>query len=349
MENANNSKKWLCGFLGLALATLGHSSLSAGPLLQVPTKEDSGWVSLIPGGKLESLYVYENGWVDIKAQKKFRWADSICKASGSYAILATVKEYSTYRMRVDYRFDSTAKSMSSANAGMLVGISTGDARTIKTDTRPRSIEVNLQRNNGYIGSLWASRTYGPYMTSTVVPGTDKYLGRDQGGMDTTFDVTSDSNRVLRSSVYPSDRPVGEWNHLEAQVYGDSGLFFLNGVLRTSSWNWVEKKGSVTSGGVGLMTEGYDVSYSKWEIMELDPATLEPLHARKGCQDKSSTNYDPRAVIASPDSCYSAVSVRPSSTNASAFKASARGKAFTADGRAVNGQIHFGRFFPLSPM
>lgn len=274
----------------------------------VPTKEDSGWVSIFNGKDFSNgFYVYSKAYIDIKDQTRFKVEDGMIHAGGSYALLMTVKEYAYYRVRVDYMFGAGAKE--NANAGLMVLMDNEQAKVVKVDTRPRSIEVNCRRDNNYPWSLWAGRDFGPYITTTVKKGTDQYLAKEEGGEPFTFNITEDNNRVVRSTYPNTDKPVGQWNHGEARVYGDSGVFYLNGQLRTAGWNWVIRKDGqsikVASGGVGVQTEGSDIWYRNWEIQELDPVTRIPIHATRGCTDSKSPRFNPRAVV-EDGSCAGAV-------------------------------------------
>lgn len=264
-----------------------------------PTKEDSGWVSVFNGKDFTNgFYVYSNGYIDIKAQTKFKVEEGMIHAGGSYALLMTVKEYAYYKVRMDYMFGAGASS--GANAGLMVLMDNEAAKTVKSDTRPRSIEVNCRRDNNYPWSLWAGRNFGPYITTTVKKGTDQFLSKEDGGELFTFNITADNNRVVRSTYPNTEKPPGQWNHGEAWVYGDSGVFHLNGQLRTAGWNWVVKEGTqtikVASGGVGVQTEGSDIWYRNWEIQELDPVSRKPMHATRGCTDSKSPRFNPRAVV-----------------------------------------------------
>lgn len=235
------------------------------------TAADSGWQSLFNGKNFptDSFYVYQSGYVDIAKQTKFSVDSGLIRGGGSYALLVTKKEYSYYRIRVDYRFGS--KVGGNGNAGLMILIDNEAAKTVKGVNRPRSIEINCRRDNNYPWSLWGGKDFGPYMTSTRKKGSfDLY---EEGGELFTDDITADNNRVWRSSYTMKENPPGQWNHGEAWVYGDSGVFFLNGAVRERTWGWVTKKGDpstkTASGGIGVQTEGFDIAYKNWEILETD--------------------------------------------------------------------------------
>ena len=283
----------------LALAVLASAGAASA---QGPTKEDSGWVSVWNGTDFNGFYVYvgKKGYTTVANQTMFKAENGTIHADGPYALLTTLKEYSYYKVRVDYHWESTLAD-GAGNAGLMILMDNEAAKTVVTDNRPRSIEVNCRRNSNYPWSLWAGKGFGPYITSTVKQGTDQYLPKDKGGVEFTFDITDDNNRVVRSTFPNTELPAGQWNHGEAHVYGDSGMFYLNGQIRTAGWKWVVKGANgqmvkVDKGGIAVQSEGTQVWYRNWEVMELDPQTRLPINARRGCTDKTKPNYDPRAVI-----------------------------------------------------
>jgi hypothetical protein len=136
-------------------------------------------------------------------------------------------------------------------------------------------------------------------------------------MDWTDDPYGGDSRVITGDFQPNpELPLGEWNHGEADVYGDSGVFILNGQVRTRGRNFrLGADGSSAAsrvpcmrGNIGLQAEGYPISFRNFEIMELDSVTNVPIHALKGCTNRTSANYDPRAVV--DDGTCSATAARP---------------------------------------
>jgi len=292
MEGGNNMHiRRMAVLLALGLQ-LGAASAQA-----QATKADSGWVPLFNGKDFNNgFYVYSAGYINIAGQTNFKVDSGMIHAGGPYALLITTKEYAYYKIRVDYRFGPAVGG--DGNAGMMILMDNQAAKT-ETSLRPRSIEINCQRANGYPWSLWSALNIGPLMATTVKGGTAQFQTKNDGGI--AYTVEPAGNRTLESAYPNPELPVGKWNHGEASVYGDSGIFYLNGTLRTSSWHWSMNQGGktarVASGGVGVQTEGFDIWYKNWEIQELDSATLLPIQARRGCTDPKSPKYDSHAVIA----------------------------------------------------
>lgn len=278
----------IMGLLGLCAAGPG----------QAQTKADSGWVPLFNGQDFSGFYAhfYTIGVVDMARQDAF-FVDSgmihVRKArsggfSGNQGHLFTRKSYSWYKVRVEYRFAADDAS-GSQNAGLIVHVDNDQAlvQNIK-DRRPRSIEVNMRRADAHPWTLYSATGLGPYISTTVRRGTNLFQARAEGGVDWTNDPWGE--RIVASSYPNPERPMGQWNQGEAHIYGDSlGLFFLNGQLRTSGWNFrlrgapgdpdPQKRIRCEAGGIGLQSEVHEIWYRNFEIMELEPHTKRPLHAK----------------------------------------------------------------------
>jgi hypothetical protein len=264
------------------------------------SKADSGWVPLFNGKDLEGFYAhfFGTGVVALDKQNAFQ-ADSgmihVPKAkAGTFSAgqghLFTLKLYSWYRVRVEYRFNPE-DTAGSQNAGLIVHVDNDQALIANTkERRPRSIEINMRRAESSPWTLWSAGNLGPYITTTVRTGTQQYLAKADGGVEWTNDPWNGDKRIIFSSYPNPERPMGQWNQGEAVIYGDSlGLFYLNGTLRTQGWNFSlrgkpedadpAKRIPCANGGIGLQSEAHEVWYRNFEIMELEPHTRKPLHAK----------------------------------------------------------------------
>jgi hypothetical protein len=242
------------------------------------TAADSGWMPIFNGKNFpaDSFYVFQSGYVDIAKDTKFHVDSGMIHGGGSYALLVTKKEYKNYKVRVDYRLPG------GGNAGLMVLIDNEAAKTDKGVNRPRSIEINCRMGNNYPWSLWAGKDRGPFMSSTIKAGTpDQYLDKAEGGVPFTCKLTADNNRVIRSS-YQLVEQEKQWNHGEATIMGAGGEFWLNGALREKAWNFSDMKDTTKkciSGGIGVQTEGSDIWYKNWQVMELDISGV-PVHFKQ---------------------------------------------------------------------
>jgi hypothetical protein len=284
--------------ISVASILFGHSLA-----FSLPTKEDSGWVSLFNGTNLDGFYAYfmNSGVIEMPKQDAF-FAEGgmihVPKAhAGGYTNveghLITLKEYSWYKIRIDYKFSTDQNAQ---NAGLVIFIDNKAALVDKyTGMRPRSIEINMRRAEESPWTLWSSTGLGPYLTTTVKPGTTNFLPKSAGGVEWTNDPWG--SRIVRSTFPNPEKPMGEWNHGEAFVYGDSmGVFYLNGQLRLSAWNFQlrgtandpdpKKRIQCDRGGIGVQSEGQEIWYKNYEIMELEPHTLRPLNAHTATLEKN---------------------------------------------------------------
>ncbi len=342
----------LSAFAAVSGSTLAVDAVLASGVAVGPTAADSGWVSLYNGKDFSGLnyFLSAKGFSDVKAQTNFKTDSGFIHADGPYSLLVTAKEYSSYRARVDYRFAPDVGDK--ANAGMMILFDTEAAKTHTVGLRPRSIEINFRRDGNFPGTLWAAQGYGPYITTTVKAGSQDFLPRPQGGVGWICEPWDPERRVVHSSLPVGENPPGQWNRLQAEVYGDSAAIRLNGNLRTSGWHFQvrgspddstpAKRVAVAAGGLAIQAEGFELWYRAWEIQELDPVTRIPLHARRGCTDPLRAGYDARAVV--EDGSCAGIGVRevtrkvrqrgaPSGT-ARAVYAAPGGGARDAGGRAV---------------
>lgn len=275
------------------------------------TRADSGWVSLFNGTDFTGLYDYASGMgvMDVKTQTNFTIeAGGIIHVKGSPAgFLGTMRQYSHYRVHVDFQWP--VGTVAEANSGLIIHIdSAAMSSGFKSANRPRSIEVNCRRDGDFPWSLWSAAKLGPYISTkvTAIPAAGIQGQYNPAGVGWTDDPFGTGNsRVVSGDLQTNpELPLGEWNHGEADVYGDSGIFVLNGQVRTRGWNFrLGASGSspssrvpCTRGNIALQSEGYPISFRNFEIMELDSVTNIAIHARRGCTGRNSANYDPRAVV-----------------------------------------------------
>lgn len=262
------------------------------------TKADSaaGWRPLFNGKDFNDFYFcYANvGFTEPSKQNSFEIDSGMIHVprptatkNNSQGHLFTKKEYSWYKVRVDYRFIATGgEAGTEINAGLVVHVDNAKGMGKLTSLRPISIEVNMRRDQESPWTLWSATGLGPYISSTVTGG-NKYKDKAEGGTPWTNDPWG--SRTLFSSYANPEKPMGQWNHGEAWLYGDSlGLFYLNGQLRTKAWDFkvrgpdgsadVSKRVPWGKGGIGLQGEKWEIWYKNFDIMELEPHTMRPINA-----------------------------------------------------------------------
>jgi hypothetical protein len=132
-----------------------------------------------------------------------------------------------------------------------------------------------------MGEIW---TIGNVYVNTTVDSTKKQHQYKAGGKMVAHG-NPDGRQCLGSSVPYVD---GAWNVMEALVRGsDSAVHTVNGVVVFRCWKmrWSEKDDAndmanmLSSGSIGLQSEGAGVAYRDYMFMELDPATGKPVNAK----------------------------------------------------------------------
>jgi hypothetical protein len=289
--------------------------------------KEGRWVSLWNGEDIQGFYLHQAGRgivtiEDYDAQDIFEVQDGMLYTNfDGYALLITMQEYSWYELRVDYRFETNTGD---ENAGLVIHVDNATMLDGITGLRAASIEVNMRRPEESQWTLWSGSDYGPYISTTVEPGTRDFQLEEDGGVPWTNDPWG--NRIIRSTYPNSERP-GEWNTGVALVMGDSmGIFTLNGQLRTMGWDFTVRENRNdpdseripwTRGGVGLQSEAFGIwyrnfeirniigcmdstaaNYGSWYVKDSVPSTC--LYA--GCKDEKFEEYNPDADMHDPDMC-----------------------------------------------
>lgn len=287
------------------LALAGALSIAA-TSVHAQTAADSGWRPLFNGTNFDGLYVYavNNGGVinlatgadsvRIGSNTMFKVDSGRIRVSGNpYGYIGTIRQYSHYRVRVQYMWPTGTSS--SANAGLLINLDSAQVRSQSfgsSANRPRSIEVNMKRNSSHPWSLWSANTHGPYITTrvTTTPASNSVEGQynPAGVVWTNEPWGTEQSRVINGSFQTNpELPLGQWNLGEAHMRGaDTASFILNGQVRTRGWNFQKRVNSGSAqprepydrGNIGLQSEGAAIYYRNFEIMELDSVTGLPLHA-----------------------------------------------------------------------
>lgn len=158
--------------------------------------------------------------------------------------LVTEKEFSNYRLVVEYRFPGKG-----GNCGVLVHASKPRALY---DMFPQSIEVQMM--SGHAGDFWCIQE------NIEVPDMEKRRpakeGQKFGG------GLQDARRILNLTD-DSEKPLGEWNTMVITCKDDTIVVEVNGTEVNSG-----SKSTATKGKIALQAEGTEVEFRK--------VALEPL-------------------------------------------------------------------------
>lgn len=215
-------------FLGLA------ASAFAEPVPLFNGKDLAGWTVDVPEADkkpdLEPSFIVRDGLLV-----------SLGKPLGH---LVTEKEYSDYRLTVEYRFPKTG-----GNCGVLVHASKPRALY---DMFPQSIEVQMM--SGHAGDFWCIQE------NIEVPDMEKRRPAKEGQK---FGGGLQDARRIMNLTDDSEKPLGEWNTMVITCKGDTIRVEVNGTAVNSG-----SKSTATKGKIALQAEGTEVEFRK--------VVLEPL-------------------------------------------------------------------------
>ncbi len=158
--------------------------------------------------------------------------------------LITDKEYSDYKLTVEYRFTGKA-----GNCGVLVHSST--PRELY-GMFPKSIEVQMQ--SGQAGDFWCIGE------NIEVPDMEKRRPHKEGQK---FGGGPEDARNIKNLTDDSEKPLGEWNTMVIECKGDEVKVWVNGDLVNHGSKSTAKKGKIA-----LQAEGTEVEFRKVELESL---------------------------------------------------------------------------------
>jgi hypothetical protein len=216
-----------------ALAALMLAGLMGCSNMQGDDSKASRAIQLFNGEDL-SGWTYELSDPNVKMGEVWSVEDGVLKCSGHPSgYLRTVDTYENYRLSLDWRWPPESPG---GTNGVLVHVSTRGALGIW----PKSIEVQLQK--GEAGDFW-------------IIGTE---------LDVPNEAERRQGRRHLNLTDGSEKPMGEWNHMEIECRGDEIRVWVNGDLVNHATNC-----SVTSGAIALQSEGVPIEYRNIVLVPLD--------------------------------------------------------------------------------
>lgn len=210
---------------------------------------------LLPGAETVALFNGKNldGWhadipaADGKKEKNpsFTVREGMLVSLGSPGDqLITHKEYSDYKLTVEYRFAGKP-----GNCGVLVHASTPRALY---EMFPKSIEVQMAHQSA--GDFWCIQE------NIEVPDMEKRRPHEEGQK---FGGTKEDARQILNLTDGSEKPVGEWNTMTIEARGDEIIVHVNGDLVNHG-----KKATAIKGRIALQAEGSEVEFRKVDLTPL---------------------------------------------------------------------------------
>jgi len=189
-----------------------------------------------------------NGWhVDIpkmdnepSAKSAFVVRDGLLVSLGKPGgHLISNEVYQNYRLEVEYRF-----SAKPGNCGVLVHASTPRALY---KMFPKSIEVQMMHRNA--GDFWC------IVEDITVPNMEA-----RRGPKAEWGATKGKRRRILNLTDDSEKPVGEWNTMVIECFGDAIMVWVNGDLVNHGTDCTVQKGQIA-----LQAEGSEVEFRKVQL------------------------------------------------------------------------------------
>ncbi|MDX1637809.1 MAG: DUF1080 domain-containing protein, partial [Balneolaceae bacterium] len=157
--------------------------------------------------------------------------------------LITEREYSNYRLEVEYRFADEP-----GNCGVLVHASTPRALY---GMFPKSIEVQMMHENA--GDFWC------IVEDITVPDMVERRGPKE-----EWGITEGKNRRIINLTDGSENPLGAWNSMQIEAVDDSIKVWVNGDLVNFGYD-----ATATMGRIALQAEGAEVEFRKVRLTPIE--------------------------------------------------------------------------------
>ena len=209
--------------------------------------------------------------VQIDAGTIHMYKDAVAESLQPPGYLVTDKEYSNYRVRLEYKWGTkkfAPRLATPRDAGLMYHI------TGKDFTWPNCVECQIEE--GDTGDIWTIHTR---VTAVVDPKTTStnqipvFLDPAKGGVSCqqgAFDGKGDFKRFIRSPKMDHEG----WNTVAIEVHGGQATYIINGTVNNRVKNIEQFKDGawvpLNQGGIGLQLEYSEVYYRNIEIQELKP-------------------------------------------------------------------------------
>lgn len=160
--------------------------------------------------------------------------------------LITDSVYQNYRLEVEYRFAGEP-----GNCGVLVHASKPRALY---GMFPQSLEVQMEHGNA--GDFWC------IVEDITVPDMEQRRGPKE-----EWGITEGKGRHIANLTDGSEKPVGEWNAMTIECFGNEIKVWANGDLVNYGYNCTADKGQIA-----LQAEGSEVEFRKLVLTPIEGLT-----------------------------------------------------------------------------
>ena len=157
--------------------------------------------------------------------------------------LITDQKFKNYRLEAEYRFAGEP-----GNCGILVHASTPRALY---KMFPKSIEVQMHHTNA--GDFWC------IVEDIKVPNMEQRRGPKEN-----WGITEGKGRRILNLTDGSEKPVGEWNRMVVECFGNEVKVWVNGDLVNHGSDCTASEGQIA-----VQAEGSEVEFRK---LDLTPIT-----------------------------------------------------------------------------
>jgi hypothetical protein len=196
--------------------------------------------------------------------------------------IVTKASYANYRLIAEFRWGAVTwapRKDKARDSGILLHLQGEDGNNAKTFRGAWSRSVEYQILEGGTGDIWLVNGYdrdrtepiSPTLTIAVKPGNRVW---DPNGTPTPFNLGRIAWRNIDPEWQPVlgfrgrndvEKPLGEWNRIEAICERGDVTYFLNGVKVNEG-----KNGSFNQGRLLFQSEGAEIFFRKIELHPLKP-------------------------------------------------------------------------------
>lgn len=245
-------------------------------------------ISLFNGRDLSAFYTWlpEFGHEDphgvFTVIESLDGAPAIRISGQHYGGLITKREYADYKLVAEYRWGSETwepRKDRARDAGILLHGQGEDGNAKQDFKSPWFRSVEYQIIEGGTGDIILVNGYdrdsetaiGPKLTVSVQPGKRVWdpagtaTEFQKGRIDWQYRDPSWRDILNFRGAKDVEKPVGEWNLIEAICRGGDVTYFLNGVKVIEGRN-----GSFTAGKLLFQSEGAEIFFRKIELQPLNP-------------------------------------------------------------------------------
>lgn len=257
---------------------------SASPALIVPKDK----IVLFNGKSLEGFYTWLPKFGHEDPDHVFTVVDAIdgapaIRVSGQhYGGFVTKQNYANYKLVTEYRWGAVTwapRKDRARDSGILLHGQGEDGAYAKDFRGPWMRSVEYQIIEGGTGDIILVGGYDrktgelttPRLTCTVAPGTQNWTPEGKlteitkGRINWQYRDPAWKDTLGFRGPRDAEKPVGEWNRIEAICRGGDVTYFLNGIKVMAGIN-----GTLTSGKLLFQSEGAELYFRRIELHPLDP-------------------------------------------------------------------------------